>query len=125
MQSDPSMTWLPATLSLGAGLTVGAFGFHFTGDSPRIFQYWPVTGIFAGLLLGGVFPRRAWLWAVVFEAGVQGGCLAAMIPDWLKDPTSNNLWPLALALIGVLSLPPTFVGIGIGWLFRRWTASSD
>ena len=111
---------IPAVVALLAGLATGFSGLRYTAESDRLLWYWPAVSVIIGLALGGVFPGRAWLWSLIYEAGLQTGCLLAMVPDWLKDPTAHNLWPIALVLFGVLSWPAALAGSGLGWAANRW-----
>jgi len=63
--------------------------------------YWAVAypvALGACALLGFVFPQRPWRWAVVLFLSQ----FAAMV---LRSGELGGLWPLGLALFGVLSLP--------------------
>ena len=81
-----------ASVVLGAliGLVLWSQSPHNDLDLPP----WPVSAGGAALVLGCVFPAGAWRWALLLTGGIAGGALLGMVPGFIKDPTSNNLWSI-------------------------------
>ena len=82
------------------------------------------------LMLGGVafvvaliaaarWPRRWWAVALVVGMVFPAYTLSSAIVGILRDPKSNNLFPIAVAFATVLTLVPAFVGAGIGEMIGR------
>jgi hypothetical protein len=80
---------------------------------------WPVTAGVGALILGFVFPAGAWRWALLLTGGLAGGALLGMIPGFVQDPTSNNLWPIVLVILMGLCVLPALAGVYFGALLRK------
>ena len=88
-----------------------------------------MTGIHLLVLAGSAFvlalaaaarwPRRWWAVALVVGLVFPTYTLSSAIVGILRDPTSNNLFPIAVAIATVLTLVPAFVGAGIGEMIGR------
>jgi hypothetical protein len=80
---------------------------------------WPIAAGVAAFVLGCVFPAGAWRWALLLTAGIGGGAFLGMIPGFIKDPTSNNLWPIVLVMLMGLCILPALASVYLGALLRR------
>src|SRR5262245_42047813 len=67
-----------------------------------------------------LFGRTSVAPASLTVAGaVPVGALAAELPQMIGDPTSNNLWPVGLVVLGVFALGVAFAGALVGTLASR------
>ena len=64
-------------------------------------------------------PRRWEAVALVVGLVFPAYTLSSAIVGILRDPNSNNLFPIAVAFATVLTLVPAFVGAGIGEMIGR------
>jgi hypothetical protein len=80
---------------------------------------WPIAAGVAAFVLGCVFPVGAWRWALLLTGGIAGGAFLGMVPGFIKDPTSNNLWPIVLVLLIGLCILPALAGVYLGALLRK------
>ncbi len=57
--------------------------------------------------------------AVIISLSIGAAPLVAyflrMMVDTAKDPTSHNLWPIALFIIGVVCFPAAALGSSLAW----------
>jgi hypothetical protein len=75
---------------------------------------------FAAGLVGAIIrPRRWWLIALVIGALFPAYTLSAALLGIRRDPTSNNLFPIAVGFACLLTGLPAFVGAGAGELIGR------
>ena len=66
------------------------------------------------------FARSGLVRSLVISALVPGAVvMLRVIVEVVQDPTSNNLWPLALAIVLVLVAVLAAAGAVIGWLLGR------
>ncbi|WP_243301746.1 hypothetical protein [Geothrix oryzisoli] len=56
---------------------------------------------------------------LVAGAAVPCAVMVRVLVDGAKDPTSHNLWPIELIMMGVLGAGLAFAGALAGRLFRR------
>jgi hypothetical protein len=76
-----------------------------------------------GLIAGAVWPRWWLLNALLVGALFPAWTLASALFQIYRNPGSNNLFPVAVAIACVITLPPAFLGAGAGELIgRRWRA---
>jgi hypothetical protein len=52
-------------------------------------------------------------------AAVPAGAFLNMVVEMLRDPTSGNLWPIAVAVLAVFSLAASLLGTLLGSLVLR------
>lgn len=105
---------LPALLAIAFGALAWILGALLTGKREPwdTAAYW--YGVYPASLLGGLllawcFPDRAWRWALLVFLGQFVGAT-------LHAGELSNLWPLAIAWFGVLSLPAVVLA---PWIARR------
>jgi hypothetical protein len=103
-------SWGAFAWALFDGLLIGVLGFVTTGHNEHTVWFWLFLGFITGTSSGYRRQDRPWLWPIVIAFGVLVGCLLAMIPGWLADPTAYNLWPISLIFIGVMTFPATLAG---------------
>src|SRR5688500_18462917 len=65
------------------------------------------------------WPRRWKAVAAVVGLVFPAYTLSSAIVGILRDPKSNNLFPIAVAFATVLTLVPAFVGAGTGGMIGR------
>lgn len=65
----------------------------------------------------GRTPPRATILTV--GAAVPAGAFIAIVVGMLRDPASQNLWPIGLAFLGVVSLALSVLGTVVGGLLLR------
>jgi drug/metabolite transporter (DMT)-like permease len=67
-------------------------------------------------ILGKTQPR-----ATVLTVGiaVPVGAFFSLLLGMLNDPTSQNLWPIAIVVLGIVALVASFIGTFIGSLALR------
>jgi peptidoglycan/LPS O-acetylase OafA/YrhL len=106
-----------ASVVLGAliGLVLWSQSPHNDLDLPP----WPIAASGAALVLGCLFPAGAWRWALLLTGGLAGGALLGMVPGFIKDPTSNNLWPIVLVILMGVCVLPALAGVYLGALLRK------
>jgi len=56
---------------------------------------------------------------VTVGVAVPTGALISMVAEMIKDPTSGNLWPVAVVVLGVFAIAASAVGTLIGSLILR------
>ena len=88
--------------------------------------FWPVE---LALLLGTVLAgslSHARLWAVmaVMLTCVPIAVMGRVVRDTAADPASHNLWPIAVVLSMIISVPPICVGGLLAWAIRRTTPAA-
>ena len=71
------------------------------------------------LAAAAVWPRRWKAVALVVGMLFPAYVLSSAIVGIMRDPTSNNLFPIAVAMFCVLTLPPAYLGAGIGEMIGR------
>jgi hypothetical protein len=84
-----------ATLWYGASILAGV------REAWDAASYWSVVyplALAACIALGYGFPRGHWRWPTVLFA-------AQFVAMWIRNGELGALWPLGLALFGVLALP--------------------
>jgi hypothetical protein len=54
---------------------------------------------------------------------VPVGAFFAMVLEMLKDPTSQNLWPIAVVMLAAFGLAASVIGTLVGGLVRRLLGS--
>jgi len=60
-----------------------------------------------------------WITAVVVALGVLVGGAVPQIAEMVGDPTSNNLWPIGMAMMGSIALTLSLAGVGVGSVLLR------
>lgn len=66
------------------------------------------------------FARSGFLRSFVIAASVPGAALMLrVIVEGIQDPTTHNLWPIALVIVLVLGAVVTAPGAVVGWLLGR------
>ncbi|HEX7034573.1 MAG TPA: hypothetical protein VF210_02290 [Pseudomonadales bacterium] len=74
----------------------------------------------AAPLLLARFARSGFVRSFVIAALVPGAALMLrVIVEGIQDPTSHNLWPLALIIVLVLGAVVAAPGAVLGWLLAR------
>jgi hypothetical protein len=94
---------LPVVLAAAAGATLWFAASLLTGrrEPWDAASYWTVVyplALLVCVLLGYAYPRHCWRWAVALFA-------AEFVAMCLRNGELGSLWPLGLALFGVLALP--------------------
>ena len=112
-QDRPGAWVVPALVALALGATLWIVGGVVSGRKEPwdTGVYW--TGVYPLSLLGGMlmargWPARAWRWPLLVFLGQFVGVA-------LRNGEVGNLWPLAIAMFLVLSLP----GIALARLAAR------
>ncbi len=122
-----SKTWvIPLVVALCVSLTCAALAIWFRGEDGAL-----LLTVLAGFVLGFVFPRGAWRWAVILAlwmpvaVAVKAPLHAG--PSWcpaLTFPPRNVLWglpivPVVAVFLGVIA--DWFVSEALRWLgFLGW-----
>lgn len=74
-----------------------------------------------GVIVLAALPRvlchtRLWPATLIVGAYVPAAVLARVIYDTLRDPTSHNLWPFEIILVGGPGILAVLVGAAVGGL---------
>src|SRR5262245_27616066 len=64
--------------------------------------------------LVGRSPTKATI--LVVGVAVPAGALVSMVVEMVKDPTSGNLWPVAVVVLGIFALAASAIGSFVGGL---------
>lgn len=96
-------------------------GFTFDMDSMTGTHLLMLAGLafIAALAAAACWPRRWKAVALVVGLVFPAYTLSSAIVGILRDPKSNNLFPIAVAFATVLTLVPAFVGAGTGEMIGR------
>jgi hypothetical protein len=62
-----------------------------------------------------------WRFLALVPAGVLTFVVARIVRDTAIDPTSHNLWPMELMVVGI----PGLLFLGAVWLLRRWLSAGE
>ena len=68
---------------------------------------------------GTVWPRWWWLSALAVGTLFPAYTLSAALLGIYRNPSSNNLFPVAVAVACVITMPPAFLGAGAGEMIGR------
>ncbi len=101
-----------------AGLAIWPLSYSQVSLPDSLFGF-PLWTVFICALLVRALTKSGWL-LVSFAIG-SGPLLAyfaRMIVDTSRDPTSHNLWPIALFITGVVTFPVAALGSSVVSLFR-------
>jgi len=96
----------PILISTAVGVTLWMIASVLTGkgepwDSSSYWMIMYPLAIAGSALLGYRYPERPWRWPLVlFEAQFLAICV--------RNGELGNLWPLGMALFGVMALPGVF-----------------
>lgn len=69
-----------------------------------------------------VWPRRWQVVALVVGLLFPSYALSGALVGAWRNPTSNSMWPVGVAIACVLTLVPAFVGAGVGEMVGRGLA---
>jgi len=100
---------------------VGYLGMRWNLQEPH-WAFPPGTKlIFAATFLIAALTRClrrtvGWITAVVVALGVTVGGTAPQLAEMGRDPTSNNLWPIGMAMMGFFAFALSLAGVGAGSL---------
>jgi len=61
---------------------------------------------------------------LIVGSGVAAGCAVRVAVEVIRDPTSNNLWPIALFILEIMGLAASAVGVLLGSAARRVAGAS-
>lgn len=81
-------------------------------DAPGYWQLGYPLALLASAALGWWFPRGAWRWPLVMF-------VAQSLTAFVLAGELGNLWPLAIAMFVILSLPGVALAVFTAWLRRR------
>lgn len=115
-ETDDRLGWI---LSFGTGTVLWAVMTAVAGQREPWDSglYWsaayPLALLAAGVL-GALFPRRPWRWAVAL--------IFAQLPVMLLGGSGLGLLPLGFIALAALALPP-MVAARLGAWLRRWLAA--
>ena len=112
---------LPPFIALVAGMLLWQFAASASGrreawDAP---EYWGVAyplALLVAAVFGGCFPERPWRWALAIFLG-------QFLAMTLRNGELGGLWPLGLALSGVLALPALALAAVAARLRQRFFAA--
>ncbi len=111
----------PAGLALGLSVLTGAALWLLATrqahgreawDAPGYWQIGYPLALAACGVLGWLFPHGAWRWPLAVF-------VAQAITMFVMAGELGNLWPLAIAMFVILSLPGVALALFAGWLRRR------
>jgi hypothetical protein len=77
------------------------------------------TALLVALVAGAVWPRRWRLVALLVGGLFPAFILANVASSLVRNPKSNNLWPVVVAIACAITLPPAYVGAGAGEMIGR------
>jgi hypothetical protein len=77
------------------------------------------TALLVALVAGAVWPRRWRLVALLVGGLFPAFIIANVVAGLVRNPKSNNLWPVAVAIACAVTLPPAYVGAGAGEMIAR------
>jgi hypothetical protein len=106
---------------------IGALLFAGLAWWPAPYNHWSLnlTSARIGLMLLGLLAMAAGLSKLTFwegflwvGAGLPVAALLRVAVEVAKDPTSHNLWPLELVMVGIGSVAVVFPALGVGRLVR-------
>lgn len=72
------------------------------------------AGLLAGLLL-----KRGLLAVLTVPTGFAIAVLGRMVVETNRDPTTHNLWPFEVAIVGVIGLLAGLIGVAAASLAQR------
>lgn len=111
-----SKSWLAVVMAVVASTALWSLTAQMGGKrEPWDYDgYWtaayPTAVLFSGLL-GFLFPRMPWLWALITifsQAGVM-----------IARGAELGMLPFGMILMALLSVPAVLVALGASWLRRR------
>ncbi len=108
MKPIPSATLLAAALAVAAGLFAGYVDFHNDEPQPAV-----LVILVAGLLVGLLAPRLAWLWAIILVLGIP----AAYLIGGAVGATPRT--PIEPSFGWVIAFLPAFLATYGGVLVRK------
>jgi hypothetical protein len=125
---DPwSVRGIPLALVVCAATTAVMAVPYWTADYARVRDdgifgwFWLVAlALVLGTFLAGAVSEAP-LWVVLPTMLVCApvAVVGRVVLDTAVDPTSHSLWPIEIFLAGIMSIPPTCLGVGLAWLVRR------
>jgi hypothetical protein len=109
---------LPLILGSGVSFLIGGLVIWPVSYSeislPTALFGFPLWVVFFCAVLAKAFSKSGW---VVVTLCIGSGPLLAyfvrMIVDTSKDPTSHNLWPIALFITGIVTFPVAGLGAAV------------
>lgn len=82
---------------------------------------WILLGAMAGLLAGHLLRPRVRVPVLAVTGGFVLAVLVRVAVETARDPTSHNLWPFEVLIVGSIGLVGAAIGVGVAWLLRRVT----
>ena len=96
----------------------GLRGLVESGSRPSFADIVLLGALIWPLLLAFFLREKPWKWGLLYTAGVLLAIWTPLIYEMVVNPTSNNLWPLALLATVVAILPAAMISAFVGFFLR-------
>ena len=111
--------WTSILAIVTGGLyTVWGLGLDESVSRPSNFNIMLLGALIWPLLLAFFLREKPWKWALLYTAGALLAIWTPLIYEMVVNPTSNNLWPLALLATVVTILPAAMISAFVGFFLR-------